>query len=247
MRFSICIDALYHQSEPTAALEALNALGLTAYEFWQWWTKDLAALRATQDRLGMTPVACCTRFISLVDPAQRAAYLDGVRQSIAAAQQLGCTTLISQVGDATAAPRPEQHASLVAGLKAAVPLLEAADMQLVFEPLNTKVDHPGYYLTHAAEGFEIAAEVDSPHVKLLFDIYHQQITEGDLIRKIRDNIDLIGHFHAAGNPGRHELDIGELNYGEIFRAIEATGYAGYVGLEYFPLEAPRVGLERLVK
>lgn len=246
MRLSICIDALFNHIDLSTALSELSAIGLNRYEFWQWWSKDLDALRDAQERLGMTPVACCTRFISLVDPARRSAYLDGLRQSIAAAQKLGCKMLISQVGDATAAPRGEQHASLVAGLKAAVPLLEAADMRLVFEPLNTKVDHPGYYLTHAEEGFEIASKVDSPHVKLLFDIYHQQITEGDLIRKISDNIELIGHFHAAGNPGRHELDVGELNYMEIFRAIDESGYTGHVGLEYFPLEPATSGLERLL-
>jgi hydroxypyruvate isomerase len=84
--------------------------------------------------------------------------------------------------------------------------------------------------------------VGSANVKVLYDIYHQQIMEGNIISTIVKNIDKIGHFHAPGNPGRNELYIGELNYSQIFHAIDGTHFSGYIGLEYFPLEDPKKGL-----
>jgi hydroxypyruvate isomerase len=84
-------------------------------------------------------------------------------------------------------------------------------------------------------------------VKVLYDIYHQQITEGHLIHNITTHIDKIGHFHAAGNPGRHELTKGEINYPAVFAAIEAAGFDGYVGLEYFPKQDPAFGLREVAQ
>ena len=124
-------------------------------------------------------------------------------------------------------------------------MLEENGITLVLEPLNTAVDHAGYYLSSSKEAFLLAKEAGSENVKILFDIYHQQITEGDVIRSIRENISLIGHFHAAGNPGRHEIDTGELNYPNIFRVIQETGYTGYMGLEYFPVKPALEGLQKL--
>jgi hydroxypyruvate isomerase len=136
---------------------------------------------------------------------------------------------------------------MVAGLKAAAPLLEEAGITLLLEPLNGKINHAGIYLESSDEGFEILREVGSPNVKLLFDIYHQHITEGDIIRRITSNIDLIGHLHCAGNPGRHELDSGELDYIRIFKALDDAGYKGYGGIEYFPLHPAEEGLKQLRK
>ena len=142
-------------------------------------------------------------------------------------------------------PRDQQHQCLVDGLKAAAPMLETAGITLVIEPLNELVDHAGYFLIRADEAFQIIDEVASPNVKVVFDIYHQQISEGHVINNITANIDKIAHFHAAGNPGRHELTIGELHYPSIFEAIQQTSYDGYVGLEYWPKNDPLAGLQEV--
>ncbi len=103
------------------------------------------------------------------------------------------------------------------------------------ELLNSKVDHPGYQCDHTAWGVAVCERVNSPRVKLLYDIYHMQIMEGDVIRTIRENIRWIGHFHTAGNPGRNDMDdTQELNYTGICRAIAATGYELFVGHEFTP-------------
>lgn len=121
------------------------------------------------------------------------------------------------------------------GLKRVAPYAEKKGVNMNMELLNSKVDHPGYQCDHTAWGVAVCEKVNSPRVKLLFDIYHMQIMEGDLIRTIRDNLKWIGHFHTAGNPGRNDMDdTQELNYAGICRAIAATGYDLYVGHEFKP-------------
>lgn len=243
---SVCIDAVLGEHSIADAVSLVKKCGIDAFEFWGWWDKPLEELQSACQQHDMRISACCTKFISLVDPATRSDYLAGLEASISAAQQLGTSTLISQVGDfRSGVTRAEQHACLVDGLREAAPMLEAAGMTLVIEPLNELVDHAGYYLIRSDEAFEIIEEVNSSHIKVVFDIYHQQISEGHLIHNITQHIDKIGHFHAAGNPGRHELTHGEINYPQVFAAIQQTAYDGYVGLEYWPTKAPEIGLREV--
>ncbi len=122
---------------------------------------------------------------------------------------------------------------------------EDAGVNLVIELLNSKVDHPDYQCDATAWGVKVCQMVDSPRVKLLYDIYHMQIMEGDVIRTIRDNHAYFAHYHTAGNPGRNEIDdTQELNYRPIMQAIAATGYDGYVGQEFVPLGDPIASLKQ---
>jgi hydroxypyruvate isomerase len=243
---SVCIDAVLSDLSLEQALEVVSSCGYTAFEFWAWWEKDICQINDLKNKLGLEVSACCTKFIALTDPRLRDDYTDGVRESVNAAEQLDCSILISQVGDCVdGRSRTEQHQSIVDGLKQVAPIVEAKGITLVIEPLNEKVDHPGYFLITSEEAFEIVGQVNSPNIKVVFDIYHQQISEGNLIPNICDNIDKIGHFHAAGQPGRNELTRGEINYPEVFRAIRKTTYAGHVGLEYWPLDDPADGLSKL--
>ena len=224
----------------------MKEAGIPAFEFWGWWDKDMTEIKAAKARHQLDISACCTKFISLVNPATRDDYLSGLKESIEAAQSLECKTLISQVGDALpGVDRKTQHDCLVEGLRQASGLLEGSNLTLVIEPLNELVDHAGYYLIRSDEAFDVVSKVDSPSIKVVFDIYHQQISEGQLIRNLTSNIDRIAHFHAAGNPGRHELTQGEIHYPSVFEAIQSTNYEGYVGLEYWPLKDPLDGLREV--
>lgn len=246
MKISVCVDAVYHGQDFVESMKSIKNAGINAIEFWSWWDKDLDRILEAKKELDMEIAAFCTKFTSLVDGSKHPDYMEGLRESIKTAEKMGCRTLITQVGDdMKEVSREEQHKNLVKGLKACAPILEEKGITLVFEPLNTLVDHKGYYLSDSRQAFAVADEVGSPNVKVLYDIYHQQIMEGNLISAITGNIEKIGHFHAAGNPGRHELTIGEINYREVFKAIDASGYKGFVGLEYFPVNPVAEGLKKL--
>jgi len=235
-RLSACIEALFTGKPFEERLDAVKAAGLGAYEFWGWRGKNLDALAKKGKELGLE-AACfsCDTGGALVSRGSKERFLPALRDSIAAAKKLGTGRLIATVGNEVKdVPRAEQHKSIVEAVKAGAPLLEDAGMTLVLEPLNVLVNHRGYYLATSQEGFQIVDEVGSPNVKLLFDIYHQQITEGNLIANITASISKIGHFHVADVPGRGEPGTGEINYLNVFKAIVKAGYTGFLGLEMWP-------------
>ncbi|MBM7569240.1 hydroxypyruvate isomerase family protein [Paenibacillus sacheonensis] len=250
MIFSVSLDAVFSKTNLSfeERVERSRELGYTSIEFWGWGDKDLDRLAEVTKRIGLQVGSFCTKYGELVDPAKRGLFLEGLQETIAAAKKVDCASLIVTVGNALeGVSREAQHDSIVEGLRAAVPLLEEAGITLVVEPLNMLVDHAGYYLVRSDEAFEIIDEVGSPYVKVLYDVYHQQISEGNLISTIQANIDRIGYFHIADHPGRHEIGTGEINYRNVLDAIRETGYAGPIGLEYFPLQGVDEGLKAFLK
>lgn len=247
MKMSVCVDALWPSWKGydfIQGMEAAAAAAAQAIEFWGWWNKDIDSIDSFRRRTGVKISALCTRFVSLVDASKHTEYLDGLRETIVVAKKLECKTIITQVGNyMPELSQKQQHQNLVEGLCKAAAILEKEDLTLVFEPLNTAVDHKGYYLWSSDEAAQIVDEVGSPHVKMLFDIYHQQIMEGNVVERIRRYADKIGHMHCAGVPGRHELENCELDYRFILEAIDQTGYAGYVALELFT-QNPEAEIER---
>jgi len=233
MKLSLCVNSVTGSLERTEAMKLGKKLGYTAVEFWEGKDFDVDAYKTTLQEKNLT-LACMGMYTPLVDPATREEALANFKICLENAKTLGAKCMIATTGqELEGVPRQKQHDSIVEGLKEAAKLLAGTDITMVLEPLNILVNHKGYYLYKSDEAFEIMREVGSPNVKLLFDIYHQQISEGQLIANICNNIDLIGHFHVAGNPGRNEPYLGEINYVEVFKAIDATGYKGYAGLEYW--------------
>jgi Hydroxypyruvate isomerase len=175
----------------------------------------------------------------LNNAARRGELLAEFRGNIAAAAEFGWKRVITFAGGRENIGDAEGMAVCAATLKEAVKIADDFDVEICVELLNSKVDHPGYMADSTAWGAELCKRVESPRVKLLYDIYHMQIMEGDIIRTIRGNIDFIGHFHTAGNPGRKDLDEEqELYYPPIIRAIaqlQAEGkFDGYVAHEFVP-------------
>ncbi|WP_222912912.1 TIM barrel protein [Natrinema sp. SYSU A 869] len=209
--------------------------GADAVEFWDWREKDLERIESAAADAEI-PIIGCVAGGTLTDSDAADAAVETIRESIETAADLGIPSLIATTGpDQEGVDRATQHDAIVDVLSRVAPDAEAANVTIVLEPLNTAVDHPDYYLETSEEGYEIIDEVDSPNVRLLYDVYHQQITEGDVIRNITANIDRIGHVHVAAVPGRHEPGTGELDYESIFAAIDETDYNGYVGCEFSPI------------
>ncbi|MEK7676792.1 MAG: TIM barrel protein [Verrucomicrobiota bacterium] len=171
-----------------------------------------------------------------------------MREAIKATAAAGAPNVIVMAGDRERISDAEGADNSVAFLNGIKALAEELKVTLCIELLNSKVNHPGYMADHTAWGVEVCKRVNSPQVKLLYDIYHMQIMEGDVIRTIQDNIQYIGHFHTAGNPGRHEFDdTQELNYRAICQAIADLGFQGVLSHEYTPTRDPLGMLEKMMQ
>jgi len=170
---------------------------------------------------------------------------DEIGVSLEMARKYEIPNLIVFSGNRNGKSEQEGAANTVEGLNLVKGMAEDAGVTLILELLNSKVDHPDYQCDHTNWGVGVVSQVNSPRVKLLYDIYHMQIMEGDLIRTIRMNIAHIGHFHTAGNPGRNDLNENqEIFYPAIARAINELGYTGWVGHEYSPKTAPLASLKQ---
>jgi hydroxypyruvate isomerase len=170
------------------------------------------------------------------NPANHALLLSELQTALPLAGRAGVANMIAMFGNRDPA-RDDRAAidSCIAGLAKIAPLAEESGVTLCVELLNSRIDHAGYQGDHTAFGVAVMQGVNSPRVKLLYDIYHMQIMEGDVIRTIRDNIQWIGHFHTGGVPGRHEIDASqELNYHAVALAIADLGYTGYLAHEFMP-------------
>ncbi len=168
-----------------------------------------------------------------------------IRTTIEQAHHWGIPNVIVFSGNRAGLDNHEGAEITAEGLSHVAGAAEEAGVTLVMELLNSKVDHPDYQCDHSAWGIEVCRMVNSPRVKLLYDIYHMQIMEGDIIRTIRTSSEFFAHYHTAGNPGRHELDkTQEINYPPIIRALLETGYNGYLGQEFIPRGDPIVALKQ---
>jgi hydroxypyruvate isomerase len=167
--------------------------------------------------------------------------LDSLRNDIKLASAAKVPNVITFSGNRKGMPDAEGLQNCAIGLNKIKSYAEEKDVTINLELLNSKVNHKDYMADHTAWGVELMKRVNSPKVKLLYDIYHMQIMEGDLIRTIRDNIDFIGHFHTGGNPGRHELDgTQEVNWRAVAKAISDTGYKGFLSHEFVPVKTPPI-------
>jgi len=226
------------------ALTLLTRLGYDGYEMFDW--RDPKVMDTFVSLKDKYPLSCeclvANKGVSapgcgLVNPREREEFLKQMQLAIDAARAVGAKQLVTLTGNEMGGvPRSEQMAYAVAALRAAAPALAKNGITAIVEVLNTYVDHAGYFLYYVRDGAELIDRVGSINVKLLFDIYHVQIMEGNLIQNIRTNIDRIGHFHVGDVPGRHQPGTGEINYRNVFNAIYDQGdrFQGSVALEYSP-------------
>jgi hydroxypyruvate isomerase len=165
------------------------------------------------------------------------------RQSVIRAAEHGAPSIIVFSGNRKGMSDEEGLENCVIGVKKVISMAEDKNLLVCMELLNSKVNHPDYMCDHTKWGVELVKRVGSPNFKLLYDIYHMQIMEGDVIRTMKDNLQYIGHLHTGGNPGRNEIDeTQELNYRAISQAIVDMGYKGYMAHEFIPKRDPITSL-----
>jgi len=190
---------------------------------------------------------CKKRPVSMVDPKHREPFLGDVRNAIVYAQKLEISNISVTSGlSAAGMSYEQQYASLTEAVKRAADLVAAARLTLLVEPLNSLVDHPGCFLTSGVDGLKLIKEINLPHVRMLLDLYHEQVMRGNVIRTLTEAAPVVSVFHVADNPGRNDPGTGEIDFPNVYRAIQKTGYTGYIGMEYRPLGDPLASFTKAV-
>lgn len=249
MKYSACIEMLYEKEYHSFCdrIKQAKLDGLDAIEFWSWTNKDIEEIQkiAIDNKIAIASILVSsdnemtTKILEQGITAggdTKKAFKEAITQSCEIAKKLHCNAIIVVSGDEQKnMDRNSQHRNIVEALKYVKSIVEDNDITLLLEPLNA-FDHKGYYLTSSEEAFQIIDEVASDNIKLLYDVYHQQITEGNIIYTIKENLEKIGHIHIADVPGRHEPGTGELNYENIIKTLFEEGYSRYIGLEYRPIK-----------
>ena len=238
---SFCIPCYWKSSSPEDARATIEAAAKIGYPAVELWFRDGAPFdeicRAAKDNNMIVASICGHKTLNdgLNKPENHGRIRDEILASLDVAVERGIPNLICFSGNREGRDDAESVGVCADGLSQVSEAAEKAGVMLNIELLNSKVNHPDYQCDHTAWGVEVCKRAGSPNVKLLYDIYHMQIMEGDLIRTIRDNIEFIGHFHTAGNPGRKDLDeCQEINYPAVIDAINETGYDRYLGHEFNP-------------
>jgi hydroxypyruvate isomerase len=203
-------------------------------EYKDWTKEQYASARRKRHELKMGVDGIAGVWHSLADPADREATLKAVAEFVPTLREFECNVLIMQTGDKVPGLSQEQmHAECIETLKRTGDIAAKNNFELLIENIDPE-ENPKYFLMSSAEGFEIVRSVGNPHVKFLYDFFHEQIAEGNLIAKLEKNLDYLGLVHIADVPGRHEPGTGEINYASIFRKLGHLNYTRFVAMEFKP-------------
>jgi hydroxypyruvate isomerase len=241
-KLSVMLWTVYKQLPFDQRLEKVAEAGYHAVElvneFKDWSDDDFKRANAKKRALGITFDATAGVWKGIADPGGRDAFLADLKAFFPVADKLECPAIIVLSGNRVeGASHEAHHAACVEALKSAADLAARQNVVLLLENIDQE-ENPKYYLTSVAEGFEIVRKVDSPHVKFLYDFFHEQISEGNLIEKLEKNIDQVGLVHIADVPGRHQPGTGEINYGNIYRKLAELKYDRYAAMEFLPMGDP---------
>lgn len=249
-QLSVCADTVFLELPFLDRVKAIRDAGF-AVEFWKWQDRPI-------DEMAAIPGVLWTSFVGWVGgtalhPDGVGAFLDGARRSLEVANGLGCTRLIIVTGELDERARPVhppaahpivRWATAYRAFSQLAELAANAGVTYCLENLNTKLDHPGYELPRVEDTAAIVDAVGSPNLRLLLDIYHAQVQEGNVVDLIRRHADRVALVQVADVPGRHEPGTGELDYPRVAVALREAGYRGPIGLEAFPVGDSRVAIER---
>jgi hydroxypyruvate isomerase len=257
MKPAICFEMLYSELDVNEKIKKVKSKGFENIEFWSWRDKKLDSMKKLCSEIGVNVVNFSgQRRGDLVNSATHNLIIDDFRESIRAAQKLNCKTLMvltNELGEegvvVNSYPEISEQNKFNAAVKCLkeVMLLLPEDMTLLIEPLNTVLDHVGYYLCEMPYAVKLVKEVDDPRMKILCDLYHQGMMGDDLEFIIDNHLDMVGYIHIADVPGRHEPGTGNIDWLKLLKKIKQNGYNGVVGFEYSPENSSGESLDRIKK
>lgn len=249
MRLSACIEMLFvpETNDFARRIHLAKAEGFGLVEFWLWSNKDLDAVERALQETGVKLVGIVAEpFAELTSETDHDRFLAGLEKSRDVALRLDAPVLICQSGPLLAGvDRARQHDALTIAMARSADVLKGSGVTLGLEPLNDRVDHPGYYLTSSAEGFAIADAVNRPEIGITYDLYHSMVMGEDPEVVTAGHLNRIVHVHAADHPGRNEPGSGQLPLKAKLDWLLGRGYAGVVGLEFRPTGTTSAALEAM--
>src|SRR5882724_5644538 len=245
-KLSVMLWTIYRKLPFEQRLEKVAEAGYHAVElvneYEKWSPDDFRRASANLRSLGIVVDAMAGVWTGIANPQAQDKFLADLTRLIPIAEQLECPGIIVLSGDRVEGlSREAHHQSCIESLKRAAEIADKRNFTLLLENIDQE-ENPKYYLTSVAEGFEIIRQVNHPRVKFLYDFYHEQISEGNLIEKLEKNIAQVGLMHVADVPGRHEPGTGEINYANIYRKLAQLNYRGYVAMEFEPAGDPVASL-----
>lgn len=251
MNYSACIDMLFvpETANVVRRIGLAAEAGLTSVEFWRWTNKDVDAIAAALAASGVQLCAMVAEpMVPLADPHRHAEFLAGLERSIAVARRLGAGVLIAQAGnDLPGHSRAQQRAAIEACLGEAADVLAGTGVRLAVEPLNTRIDHRGYFLSSTIEALDIIDSVGRPEIAILYDLYHSMVMGERTELVLAGRVDRVAHIHVADHLGRHQPGSGQLPLAPALAWLFANGYDGRVGLEFVPSGSTLAALAQTVR
>ncbi len=236
-KFAVNVEMWWSKRPFLERLERSAALGFPAVEFWPWENKDIPAVAKKCQELNLE-IAQFTAWgfkPGLNDPANHNDFVKKVEAGCEIAKKLNCKKMTVVGGDdVPGMTQAQMHQNIIEGLKRAAPIAEKHQIMLILEPMNIRVDHKGHCLYGSEPTVKICRAVNSPMVKINWDLYHMQISEGDLCGRLKDGFDQLGYVQIADHPGRNEPGTGEVHYPRVLRQVLELGYKSHVGLELRP-------------
>jgi len=247
-KFSVMLWTIEKQAPFDRCLEIVAEAGYQGVEltgqFQSWSPEETLRVMAKMRSLGLIFDMLSGVKAGFGDPGGTADFLAQVAAQLAAAKRLESPQINLKSGNVIdGLPRAAQRKACVENLKRAADLAAAAQVQIVIEPIDP-IENAKMYLTSVAEAFDIVREVDSPHVRVLYDFYHEQRAYGNLIEKLEKNFDLVGLVHIADVPGRHEPGTGEIDYANIYRKLAQLKYGKFIAMEFYPTQDPVATLKK---
>ncbi len=245
-KFSVMLWTIYRKLPFEERLEKVAEAGYHAVElvdeYKNWSSDDFRRSSAKLRSLGIVVDAMAGVWTGIADPKAQEKFLSDLTNFVPIAEKMECPAIIVLSGNRVEGlARDAHHQTCVENLKRAAEIADKRNLTLLLENIDQE-ENPKYYLTSVAEGFEIIRQVNHPRVKFLYDFYHEQISEGNLIAKLEKNIAQVGLLHIADVPGRHEPGTGEINYASIYRKLTQLNYQGYVAMEFEPAGDPVTSL-----
>jgi len=249
-RFAVNVEMWWKKLPFAERIKKTAQLGFPAIEFWPWQRQDINEVARLTKELNIA-VAQFTAwgFVpGLNDTKNHKKFVKDIKAGLKVAKTLDCKMMTVVGGnDQPGMTQEQMHANIITGLKLAAPMAEDSGVTLILEPMNIRVDHKGHCLYGSPPAIRICNEVGSSHVKINWDLYHMQITEGDLCGRMREGFKSkqLGYLQLADNPGRNEPGTGEVHYNRVLQEAYALGYRDFVGLECRPKEGEQKAARRV--